>query len=219
MYKSTHKKDKYYNENSPINPDDTKIAILGRSSNSLIDAPIDDDTWRKWSLNDNTQRFDVSKFEKWFDLHSYVYNHNFKKTNHGSFLNSIQPKLILMDDDVLGLLKKHDNYPEAEKFGLSAIVAHFNSLYFTCSIAYMIAYALYTENPSNLTIGLFGIDLANREEYREQRQCVLYWVGRAIQAGANVVISKNSALFGYTRMYGLDKNPVEVKDEFCTITI
>lgn len=83
-----------------------------------------------------------------------------------------------------------DTYP------LQEIITEYNSGYFACSIAYMIAYAMYKGVKK---INLYGVDMSIGSEYQYERPSVLYWIGRAEGLGVkvNTTINTGNFLYGY----------------------
>ena len=81
-------------------------------------------------------------------------------------------------------------------YPLDKIVKKYNSRYFNCSIAYMVAYALYK---GFKTINIYGVDMAIGGEYQYERPSVMYWIGRAESKGVEVNTTINNAhfLYGY----------------------
>ena len=84
------------------------------------------------------------------------------------------------------------NYP------LNEIVKEFDCAYFTNSISYMIAYAIYKGYEE---INIYGVDMTGRDEYINQRGSVMYWIGYARAKGITVNLSsevdKPCFLYGY----------------------
>ena len=84
------------------------------------------------------------------------------------------------------------NYP------LDEIINKFNSFFFTNTVSYMIAYALYTGVKE---IEIYGVDMVGYEEYVNQRSSVLYWTGRAEGLGVKVIhisgVDKPAFLYGF----------------------
>lgn len=99
------------------------------------------------------------------------------------------------------------NYPLAE------IVREYESPYFTNSISYMIAYAIYNNYAK---IELFGVDMSARDEYINQRGSVMYWVGFARAKGIGVEISsgvdKPWFLYGYEPGINMREKIKQLKD-------
>ena len=76
-------------------------------------------------------------------------------------------------------------------FPYEKVSRKFNTNYFSSSICYMVAYALY----KNYTkIRLYGIDMASMREYQQQKGGVEYWLGRAHERGCDVFIAEGSVL-------------------------
>lgn len=73
-----------------------------------------------------------------------------------------------------------DTYP------INEVIAQLGSKYFTSSIAYMIAYALYSGAKE---INIFGVDMEHETEYAYQRPCLAYWLGYAKAMNVNIKIS------------------------------
>jgi len=85
-----------------------------------------------------------------------------------------------------------DTYP------LRAIIEKYDSDYFSCSPAYMIAYALFTGAKE---INIYGIDMEANSEYNYERPCVAYWMGMAKALGCKVYhasgFGKSTMRYGY----------------------
>ena len=81
----------------------------------------------------------------------------------------------------------------AKEFGMGA-------MYFSNTIAYMIAFALLNGAKD---IALYGVNQAGAHEYAEERGAVEFWIGIAVGRGVNVTINgKNSQLLMYKGRYG-----------------
>jgi len=77
------------------------------------------------------------------------------------------------------------------RYPYKQIVERFGTEFFTCSICYMIAYALYKGYRS---IRMYGVDMITKSEYRLEKGGVEFWVGMAKGMGVNVEISRGSAV-------------------------
>ena len=71
---------------------------------------------------------------------------------------------------------------------------------FGSTVAWMIALAIDREYK---VINLFGLDMASKQEYIDQRDTVFYMIGRAEALGINVVIPEDSRIFFKDRIYGV----------------
>ena len=83
--------------------------------------------------------------------------------------------------------------------------------YFTSTIAYMIAYALYLNMVSEGIgqpydeIALYGVHMSADEEYGMQRQSMEYWTGVANGMGVRVVVPVDSTICSAKFLYGYDE--------------
>jgi len=73
-------------------------------------------------------------------------------------------------------------------------------LYFTSSMAFMIAYAIHQKAD---VINIYGINLYYEEEYVFERPCLEFWIGYAMGKGIEVNIHKPSYLLTSAPNYGL----------------
>ena len=88
-------------------------------------------------------------------------------------------------------------------YPLKKIVRKFHTSYFSDTLAYMIAYALYMEYDE---IKLYGADMAPAEDYIWERPGLEYWIGRAIGMGVKVWTPPGSSICRTMtgRPYGTD---------------
>ena len=77
------------------------------------------------------------------------------------------------------------------RYPYKEIVKRFKTNFFTCTICYMIAYALYKGYDS---IRMYGVDMITSSEYKLEKGGVEFWVGLAKGMGAKVDISTGSAV-------------------------
>ena len=168
-----------------------KVAIVGTSPSSCQKAPYANESWEIWSLGANATS--IPRFTRWFEMHTQRVLRNagawepiFK------FLGECGDKLILGHPC-------HE-LPFAKLYPVEEIKTKFGN-YFTSSIAFMIAYAIYEGAKE---IGLWGIDMMSDEEYSRQRPCCEYYLGIARGMGINVVIAEESPLLRSERMYAYD---------------
>lgn len=117
-----------------------------------------------------------------------------------------QMKEVIEETNKLGIpamtLERHKLLPNSIEYPLNKM----HSKYFTNSIAYVIAYAIHKGATS---IDLYGVPLVLKDEYREQRACIEYWLGYARGKGIDVTIFGGSSLFTtglHAGLYGYEWN-------------
>lgn len=106
----------------------------------------------------------------------------------------------IITKDMIPGLEKCTPYP------LWEIIDQFKTDYFTCTVAYMIAYAIYTGVER---ITMYGIDMATDKEYlTAQRPCVEHWVGFARGRGIQIIIHPWSLVCRTQKLYGYENKKV-----------
>jgi len=80
---------------------------------------------------------------------------------------------------------------KTKRYPYKQIVKKFGTNFFSCTICYMIAYALYK---GYYHIRLYGIDMITTKEYEREKGGVEFWVGIAKGMGCKVEISRGSAV-------------------------
>lgn len=180
-----------------------KIAILGNASVSLADAPYDDLTWKIWDMSNNVWL--KKRFDLWFEIHTpEVLDAKKAPKVYIDFLNECGTRLVAGAPSPL--------WPNAMIYPIADVVNRFGD-YFTCSVAYMIAYALYLHEidikaggPGVSHLGFWGIDMAIGEEYTHQKANAEYWIGMARGMGIDCHVAPESPICRTNAMYGFD-NP------------
>ena len=96
----------------------------------------------------------------------------------------------------------------AKRYPYHAVSNFFNSEYFTDTITYMIAYALWKyselaisprgvvrpELKEPLSLRFFGVDMSTTREYSQSKGGVEHWIGIARGMGCEIEISKGSTI-------------------------
>lgn len=97
----------------------------------------------------------------------------------------------------------------SEAFPLKEICHKYGTPYFTNTICYMIAYAMFT---GVTHIQLWGVVQGGYQEYLKERKGVEYWLGRAAGEGIKIEVRGISQLFvnDEGKLYGYHKSPQEM---------
>jgi hypothetical protein len=80
---------------------------------------------------------------------------------------------------------------KTRRYPYKEIVKRFGTEFFTCTVCYMIAYALYKGYDY---IRMYGVDMITTKEYEREKGGVEFWVGIAKGMGCKVEISRGSAV-------------------------
>lgn len=166
------------------------VQILGMAPN--IDATPDIGAERWCSNNPRSYRIKFPQVLKpgstqwthWFNVHSQ--RHMLATYPHGYTWYTNQTKPIYLQE-------AQPDIPSSLTFPRHAIQAFFGGShlgspgrYFTCSVTWQIAFAIYLQKFSR--IELWGFELKREHQYDFERPGFFYWVTRAEQAGINVFL-------------------------------
>ena len=77
------------------------------------------------------------------------------------------------------------------KYPLEEVKERFKTEYFTNTVSYMLAYAIFIGVKK---IGIYGVDVAFGAPYAQENRGCEYWIGRAVEAGIEVVAPEQSQL-------------------------
>jgi hypothetical protein len=185
-----------------------RLAIVG-FADSKKDAPYDDPTWEIWGLNDLHNS--IKRFTRWFDIHTTDNINEDVKLGRSppdrcgiGGLARLQCPVYMQD--------RNADVPNSIKYPLQEILATFKGFtgdrYFTNSISYMLAFALYEGIISGRQwdeIKIFGVDMAVGPEYIAQRPSCEYWIGVAEGMGVKMFIPDASDLNKTTFLYGFEE--------------
>ena len=199
-------------------------AIMGFASSSRAEIPVDDGKWELWGLNQFYRH--IARADRWFDIHANWREELVPGTDHEGWLSTCGMPVYMGE--------AQPSIPTSVTYPLKAVIAHFGVDYFTSSIAYMVALALYEIevrvdrelaqalegglDPRSIlvvqrqlyeshTIGLFGIDLIVGEEYFYQKSCCEFWLGVASARGICIHLPNASALCKTPYRYGYEREP------------
>ncbi|KKK59214.1 hypothetical protein LCGC14_3036620 [marine sediment metagenome] len=143
---------------------------------------------------------DVKRLDVVFEMHTAEY-----------FERDPNVKKRLVDTkEPLYMLDRHDDIPTSMKYPMDIITGLYRQ-YHTSSLTYLLALAYHsyctTGKPGR--VELYGIHMAAREEYQDQRPAVEYWIGLMEGAGMTVELPDGGVLLTGNGLYGLERyNPI-----------
>lgn len=158
------------------------VAILGRGKTRKYMEYAENVDY--WAMNDDVLTIPIHNVKALFEMHTdwtVRYPHSPQYTE---FITKRLPFPVFTHGVV-------EQIPSSVAFPLHAMP----KAYFTCTVAYAIAYAATLTDYKN--IELWGVDLMNEpgQIYHEQRTSVYYWMGRAEGMGKRIVLPRESQLF------------------------
>lgn len=146
-----------------------------------------------WGMNALHKVAPDKPWTAWFQLHDIERAHPNDAREHLEWLAQCGVPVFMWEEHIpkYGL-------PNAVPYPRQAIIDHFGE-YFTNTVSWMIALAIYQQYK---TVGVYGVDMAQDEEYMHQRPSVEYFLGWCKGAGINLDIPITSDLLKAPFLYG-----------------
>lgn len=170
-----------------------RVAIIGTAPSSRQLAPYKDPTWEIWACSAGNMNA-IPRVDCWFEIHSNLLwpEHESWGRPYVDWLNAQSFPVYMQDNSLV---------PRAQPFPVAELVKEFGRYFFTSSFAWMMAMAI---KEGAAEIGLWGIDMASRDEYILQRAGGQYFIQEAKRRGIKVTIPKESDLLQPPGLYGFD---------------
>lgn len=172
-----------------------KLAIIGTAPSSMHLAPYNNPDYELWILNGVYSMIDVqntTNITRHFDIHSL----DVIKTMPSGYFDYLQGLTI-----PVYMQENFAEVPTSIKYPLEEILTMFPRRYFTNSISYMIALAVYE---GYTDISLYGVDMAVSGEYEHQRPSCEYMIGYCEGKGVNFYLPAESDLLKTLFLYGFE---------------
>jgi len=182
-----------------------KVAIVGTAM-TFKDAPYNDPTWEIWGLNDHWNN--MPRYTAWFECNNTAcriapvsHQPNMKRVD---WLKTSPVPVYMQEhyDDIPNSVR----YPWEEINDMVGATGECGRDYFTNSVSYMIALAIYQGYDE---IGLYGVDMAVGSEYEKQRPSCEFWVGFGKGRGIKFFIPDQSDLLKTMVIYGRDNGKAD----------
>lgn len=187
-------------------PQQRKVALLGSYSKTLPFAPWDDPSWELWG-HATARGWYPRELDVYFDLHP---QHRWSRKGYKRATTAYYRWLTQINTRPIFMQRKFPEVPGSVKFPKDRILQEygFPRPYFTNHVAWMIAFLLQAGSVTH--IGLWGINYSNDVEHLGQRGCCEYWLGRAAQAGIQIVLPPMCSLLEKPKeLYGYESHETE----------
>ena len=160
-------------------------------------------------MNEMLSRGAVARADYVMQLHKPVVwrsSQNRNDAKHYEWLQNNREVTVFMTDHF-------DDVPMSKRFPLDEMKDYFTGAewYFTTTVAYAIAYAIYA---GYKRIEVYGVEMETNTEYAHQRPCVAYWCGVAY--GKGIEVDFHSPQFYVSPLYGYEGDitiPVELFEQ------
>lgn len=190
------------------------VALVGLAYSSCSRAPFDDPDVEIWGLNEAHAFSWMKRATRWFQIHC---TKSWKRPIAKRDVRGHYDWLRKNPWDIpIYMQYWNDEVPNAMAYPLYEIVNMFmknfwrgdkHVKYFTSTLAYMMAVALYegrhgvpNEKPFD-RIELYGFELSDDIEYVQQKACAEFWIGMAMGMGIEIYAPENCQIL-YSALYG-----------------
>ncbi len=180
-----------------------KVCILGKCSSTRHHSPMGMREWEIWALGwDPTPVVD-----RMFEIHKHWRHH----LGVGSEDAAMHQRWLMGQKVPIYMREREDDIPTSVRYPLEEVTALVGKTrdglpYLESSIAYMMALAMLEgwNDPQNMRIGIWGVDLNPDTEYAYQKPNMEYLIGMARGRGIKVFIPAESALLtgAFDKLYG-----------------
>lgn len=181
-----------------------RVAIIGKAPASRDLAPYEDETFEVWTLSDLVLRRQVPRFNRHFELHppDGWLKARPKQTWHKvapdywEWLKSIPKEIPVY------MHHKTEEVPASRPYPLMDVLNYFGPYpYFNNTVSWLLAFAIMQGAE---TVGVYGVDMAQTREYREQRPSCEWLIGWAQGKGIEVLIPEECDLLKAPFLYGFE---------------
>lgn len=174
------------------------VAIVGSARTTRELAPFEDESITIFGVNESLMFNWMKRADVMFQMHQRWSFSRPDNRSHKGYWNWLREP----HEFPIYMQQAWSDIPASVKYPIEDIISKLcpQRKYFTSTIAYMMALALYQGFER---IEIYGIEMAKDSEYLYQRDCVTYWVGRAEGLGVQVLFPEKCNLFkGY--LYGYE---------------
>src|SRR5262245_61646771 len=169
-----------------------KVAIIGTAPSSRMLAPFNNQEWDIWVCSPGNRGV-CPRVDCWFEIHRNLHwpEHESYGKEYIKWLSEQSFPVYMQDQSY---------FPHALTFPMMDLVKEFGGNFFSSSFAWMMAFAIKKGHYKE--IGLYGVDMASKEEYVQQRQGFYHWLELARSKGIIVTIPPESDLMQPPSLYG-----------------
>jgi len=165
-----------------------KVAIVGGAP-SLEGAPFGCPDWEIWACSTAFNKLDHATVHAWFEVHDPATWADGVKALVG---NAGRKAPVYLRPDLVA------RYPNALPLPRDAVLARFDGLFLTSTIAWMMAQTLLDGRPE---LGLYGVEMCMDDEYGDQLAGCRHFMGIAKVLGVPVTVPAGCNVLRPGRVY------------------
>lgn len=163
------------------------VAVVGGGPSRRY-APFLDPSWEIWMFGRG--KLAIPRVTRWFEMHSVEQLKRCRGDRKTKMWYAEYWQFLSQLKSPVYMLKRHAEIPRSVAYPLEDAIDQFGRC-FTSSVSYIIALAIMEGCER---IGLWGVDLSDKEEYIYQRPAVQYLLGAAKKRGITICLPKGCSL-------------------------
>ena len=168
------------------------IAIVGTAISSNMLAPFNEPDWEVWGCSMANAEMLPESVQTWFEIH------------HLDLIAGGGPRTKAFIDFLarkqrVWLSRLDPRIPQGQVLDAQSLVDKFGPYVFTSTVAWMLAYAI-TLKPQ--AIGIYGVDMAAKSEWADQRPACQHFMRIATLSGIKIMVPIESDLLEPPPLYG-----------------
>lgn len=160
-----------------------KVAIVGGAP-SRKEAPISDPTWEIWGLG--PRQLKLPRVTRWFEMHSKEQLINYYDVVRGGYFKKHWTFLQRLKCPVY-TQRTFPDLPNSVEYPLEDVIEDVGKC-FTSSVSYMLGLAIHEKFEG---IGIWGVNMASKKEYKYQWPAVQYLLALARKRGIHVYLPES----------------------------
>lgn len=160
-----------------------KVAIVGGAP-SRKEAPISDPTWEIWGLG--PRQLKLPRVTRWFEMHSKEQLINYYDVVRGGYFKKHWTFLQRLKCPVY-TQRTFPDLPNSVEYPLEDVIEDVGKC-FTSSVSYMLGLAIHEKFEG---IGMWGVNMASKKEYKYQWPAVQYLLALARKRGIHVYLPES----------------------------
>lgn len=196
-----------------------RVAIIGCASSKDL-APVGDDSWEFWGVNNLFLSMPKVKWSRWFEIHEFTRDAAGGWLRRGKTDFRGQP----VGEYVKGLaqlkcpvyMQRHwPEIPNSIPYPIGEVTKRFGR-YLTNTVSIEMCIAILEGFKE---MGIWGVDMAVSGEYHHQRPSCEYFLGLAAGLGIKITIPDEADLLKTRFIYGFEEPKAAAWDKKCADTL
>ena len=154
------------------------VGLAPTTRDQALDEPAGEEMWCLNQGHATLSAEMLNRMTRWFQVHPYeeMAARQRPEFGHLEWLRDNKTLPVYMEE-------AHPDVPMSVRYPYEAVCSDLGGVYLTSAIAFMVALAIHEKFS---VIKVYGVDMESGTEYQDQRPCMEYLFGRAIERGIKI---------------------------------